>query len=93
MWQSDDTITIVLPEFLPRSPWEYLLHNQSALRLKAALLFRPNTVVADMPYHLGRKSAQDAAALQRSPLMSLPWAGILLAAVILAVLYFAFLSQ
>ena len=27
----DDTVTIVLPEFLPASPWEYLLHNQSAL--------------------------------------------------------------
>jgi amino acid transporter len=46
-----DTITIVLPEFLPGRPWEYLLHNQSALRLKASLLFRPNTVVADLPYH------------------------------------------
>ncbi len=48
-----DTITIVLPEVLPRRFWEYLLHNQSALRLKAALLFRRNTVVADMPYVLG----------------------------------------
>jgi amino acid transporter len=89
---ADDTITIVLPEFLPRSPWEYLLHNQSALRLKAALLFRPNTVVADMPYHLGRESAESAAALHRSPLLSLPWAAILLAAIIIAILYFAFLS-
>jgi amino acid transporter len=86
---TDDTITIVLPEFLPRSPWEYLLHNQSALRLKASLLFRPNTVVVDMPYHLGRKSAEDAAALQRSPLMSFPWVAILLAAALIALLYFA----
>jgi hypothetical protein len=90
---TDDTITIILPEFLPRSPWEYLLHNQSALRLKAALLFRPNTVVVDMPYHLGRKSAEEAAALQRSPLMSFPWAAILLAATVLAILYFVFLSN
>jgi hypothetical protein len=31
-----------------------LLHNQSALRIKAALLFRPGTVVTSVPYHLGR---------------------------------------
>ena len=50
----DDTITIVVPEFLPARPWQYLLHSQTALRLKAALLFRPNTVVANVPYHLGK---------------------------------------
>lgn len=48
----DALITVVLPEFVPRHWWEHLLHNQSALRLKAALLFRPNTVVTDIPYHL-----------------------------------------
>jgi hypothetical protein len=50
--QSDALITIILPEFVPKHWWEHLLHNQSALRLKAALLFRPNTVVTDVPYHL-----------------------------------------
>ena len=47
-------ITVVLPEYVPRHLWENLLHNQTALRLKAVLLFRPNTVVIDVPYHLGR---------------------------------------
>jgi hypothetical protein len=32
--------------------WEHLLHNQTALRLKAALLFRPGIVVTNMPQHL-----------------------------------------
>ncbi len=45
-------ITVVLPEFLPAHWWEHILHNQSALRLKAALLFRPNTITIDVPYHL-----------------------------------------
>jgi hypothetical protein len=45
-------ITVVLPEFVPAHFWESLLHNQSALRLKRALLRRPNTVVIDVPYHL-----------------------------------------
>ena len=31
-----------------------MLHNQSALRLKAALFFHPHTVVANVPYHLKR---------------------------------------
>jgi amino acid transporter len=52
----DDTITVVLPESLPSKLWEYVLHNQTALRLKAALLFRPNTVVSDVPHVLGRTS-------------------------------------
>jgi hypothetical protein len=48
----DTYITVVLPEFLPAHWWEHILHNQSALRLKAALLFLPNTITIDVPYHL-----------------------------------------
>jgi hypothetical protein len=44
-------ITVVLPEFVPRRPWERLLHNQLALRLKRALLSRHNVVLVDVPYH------------------------------------------
>jgi amino acid transporter len=46
------TITVLLPEFVPAHWWEHILHNQSALRLKAALFFRPGTVVTSVPYHL-----------------------------------------
>lgn len=45
-------ITVVLPEFVPRHWWEYPLHNQTALWLKLALFFRPNTIVVDFPYHV-----------------------------------------
>ena len=45
-------ITVVLPEFVPAHAWEGLLHNQSAVRLKRALLRRANTVIVDVPYHL-----------------------------------------
>ncbi|MEP6775138.1 MAG: APC family permease [Chloroflexota bacterium] len=92
---ADDTITIVLPEFLPAKPWEYLLHNQSALRLKAALLFRPNTVVADVPYQLGRNLGPLAKRAQ-SGWRNVPW-GPIRAFVFLLVLgliyYFFFLSR
>ena len=55
------TLTVVLPEMVPAHWWEQVLHNQTALRLKAALLFRPGIVVADVPYHLRRRSANGAA--------------------------------
>jgi hypothetical protein len=42
---------VVLATFVPHSWWEWLLHSQTALRLKASLLFRPNTIVIDVPYH------------------------------------------
>ncbi|TMQ27258.1 MAG: APC family permease [Candidatus Rokuibacteriota bacterium] len=50
----DQIVTIVLPEFLPRKWWQHVLHNQTALLVKGALLFRRNIVVADVPYHLKR---------------------------------------
>ncbi len=49
------TITVLLPEFVVARWWEYLLHNQTAFWLKAALLFRPGIVVTDVPQHLQRK--------------------------------------
>ena len=45
--------TVILPEFVPSHIWEYPLHNQTALRLKLRLFFRRNTVVVDVPFHLG----------------------------------------
>jgi hypothetical protein len=50
----DEMVTIVLPEFLPRRWWQQLLHNQTALLVKGALLFRRNTVVTDVPFLLKR---------------------------------------
>jgi hypothetical protein len=45
-------VTVVLPEFRTAWPWQRLLHNQSARRLKAALNDRPNNVVIEVPYDL-----------------------------------------
>ena len=41
----DDIITVVIPEFVVNRWYLQILHNQTALALKARLLFRPNTVV------------------------------------------------
>ena len=50
----DDFLTIVLPEFVPARWWHHVFHNQRALLIKAALLFRPNIVVTSVPFHLRR---------------------------------------
>jgi amino acid transporter len=47
-----ETITVVLPELVPSHFWQGILHNQSAIPLKRALLSRPNTVVIGIPYRL-----------------------------------------
>jgi hypothetical protein len=48
----DGMITIVIPEFVPRHWWQQVLHNQTALLVKGALLFRRGIVVVDVPFHL-----------------------------------------
>lgn len=50
----EDYVTIILPEFVPAGWWQHLFHNQRALMIKAALLFRPNTVVTSVPFHLAK---------------------------------------
>jgi hypothetical protein len=49
-----EPITVVLPELVPGHFWQGILHNQSAIPLRKALLSRPNTVVMTIPYHLKR---------------------------------------
>jgi hypothetical protein len=51
----EETLTVILPEYVVAHWWEYPLHNQTALRLKAALLSRPGIVVTDIPQHLRRR--------------------------------------
>ncbi|MBW0008884.1 MAG: APC family permease, partial [Pseudonocardiales bacterium] len=47
-----DIMTVVIPEYVVGHWWEQLLHNQSALRLRARLLFLPDVVTIDIPWHL-----------------------------------------
>ena len=52
-WRTD-CVTVLIPEFVVglRSV-SNILHGQSALGLKLALLDRPNTVVTSVPFHVG----------------------------------------
>jgi hypothetical protein len=57
-----DVVSVLIPEYVVRHWWEHLLHNQSALRLKARLLFRPGVMVTRVPWVLGAdRSAQQEA--------------------------------
>lgn len=51
--QPNETITIVVPQIVPRKRWHNLLHAQTAVFLRIALLFRPGIVITDVPYQLG----------------------------------------
>jgi len=53
-----DTVTVILAEFVVAHWWEQILHNQTALRLKASLLFRPGIVVTSVPQHLRSRTMQ-----------------------------------
>jgi amino acid transporter len=48
----NDMLTIVMPHFVAARWWENFLHNQTALAIRLAFLFRKSTVVADVPYRL-----------------------------------------
>lgn len=48
--EPDTTTIVVIPEYVARHWWERVLYNQTARRLRAALLGRPATVVTAVPY-------------------------------------------
>src|SRR5258708_1345455 len=60
-----DVVCVFIPEYVVGHWWEHLLHNQSAFRLKARLLFRGGVMVTSVPWQLGSALAEDGAALTR----------------------------
>ncbi len=47
-----DLITIVVPQFVPRRWWHNLLHTQTAVMLRLALLFKRGITITDVRYHV-----------------------------------------
>jgi hypothetical protein len=43
---------VFVPEYVVGHWWEQILHNQSALRIKARLLFQPGVMVVSVPWQL-----------------------------------------
>ncbi len=50
--QPNETITVVVPQFVPKHFWENVLHSQTALILRMALLFMPGIIITEVPYHI-----------------------------------------
>jgi hypothetical protein len=51
--QPNEVLTIVVPQFVPRHRWHNVLHAQTAMFLRLALLFEPGIVVTSVPYQVG----------------------------------------
>ncbi len=50
--QPNETITIVVPQFIPSKAWHNALHMRTANVLRDELLSTPGVVVTDVPYHV-----------------------------------------
>lgn len=48
--QSNEVITIVVPQFVPRKSWTNLLHTNTAAALRKELMFRKGIVITSVPY-------------------------------------------
>ena len=46
-------ITVVVPQFVPQRTWHNLLHAQTAMMLRLALLFERGIVITSVPYQVG----------------------------------------
>ena len=56
--QHNETITVVVPQFMPSKRWHNLLHMQTANVLRSELLNQHGVVVTDVPYHVHEKHTE-----------------------------------
>jgi amino acid transporter len=60
--QPNEVMTVVVPQFVPRRRWHNLLHAQTAMMLRLALLFEPGIVITSVPYQVGAEAAAEVPA-------------------------------
>ncbi|WP_353354410.1 APC family permease [Intrasporangium sp. DVR] len=63
-----DVVTVYLPEYVVGHWWEQLLHNHSALRLKARLLFTPGVMVVSVPWQLASSEGAEREWIDEPPI-------------------------
>jgi len=56
--QPNETITIVVPQFIPSKRWHRTLHMRTAEVLRQELLSKPGVVVTDVPYQVHREEKE-----------------------------------
>ncbi|MFF2753168.1 APC family permease [Psychrobacillus sp. NPDC058041] len=50
-YESNYTVTVLIPQFIPKKGWHNILHNQSSLLIRTILLYRKDVIVTTVPYH------------------------------------------
>jgi amino acid transporter len=50
--ESNYTVTVLIPQFIPKKGWHNFLHNQSSVLLRLYLLYKKNVIVSTVPYRL-----------------------------------------
>ncbi len=50
--EANYTVTILIPQFIPKKKWHNILHNQTSLLIRAYLLLKRNLIVSTVPFHL-----------------------------------------
>jgi amino acid transporter len=63
-----DLVTVYLPEYVLGRWWEQVLHNHSALRLKARLLFTPGVMVVSVPWQLASSEGAERDWIDEPPI-------------------------
>jgi amino acid transporter len=48
----DHVVTVIMPEYVPESPPEYMLHDQTSYWIKQTLFHLPGVILAEVPYHI-----------------------------------------
>ena len=67
-----EMLVVYMPQFLVTHWWENLLHNQSALRLRAALLDVPGVVITVVPWKLGEDDVVEGRQRVNDPFLRVP---------------------
>ncbi len=68
--QPGETITIVVPQFVPQKRWQTLLHMQTASLLRMLFLFKKGIVITDVPYHVDEE--EDEPKVKSRPVTTRP---------------------
>ena len=58
--EPNEVMTVVVPQFVPEKRWHNLLHAQTGMLLRLALMFEPGIVITNVPYQVGENEREDS---------------------------------
>jgi hypothetical protein len=56
-----EIVVVFVPQYVVGHWWENVLHNQSALRLRARLQFQPGVMITSVPFQLASSIGREEA--------------------------------